>query len=173
MSLLLILAGGVGPQQVSPVGIASANALGQPALTLTVASSGSASAEAHGTASVQVGVTPGEIASAEAFGAPSAEARTDAVAIASAEALGAPSVSTALDIIVFGIASAEVFGEPTVLLAAEGGARRWRADMDEPALTTRIGAVSIASACAFGLPTLEWHRTRRVREEELFTRSLQ
>ncbi len=121
---------------IAAVGVTSGEALGSPAVAATVAASGIASTEAAGSPAIAAAVSGSGIASAEAFGSAAVAATVDTAGIASAEAVGAPAVGgdPAADITAAGIASAEAFGSPVVGVV--------------------VAAAGFASAEAFGQPNV-------------------
>lgn len=108
------------PQTITITGIASAQAVGTPSLSLAVVPSGITSAEALGTPALTVGavtVSPPGIGSSEAVGVPSIVTGNQiaAVGVASAQAFGVPTITGALiTVSVPSIGSAEAFGVPSV-----------------------------------------------------------
>lgn len=132
-------------QQVSATGIASVEAFGTAVLEQQIAPSGIASLEAFGTQTVGIGgqyLSPGSIASAEAFGAQTVGVGGQYLSpsgIASLETFGSPSLP--LLVSVAGIASAEVFGD---------------ADVDFVDEAQEIFPDGIASLEAFGTPALSY-----------------
>lgn len=144
-------------QDISPSGIASAEAFGTPMVGLHVAPSGAASSEAFGTAVVTTGpvtITMTGIASAEALGMPVVGSVTiRPTGIASSEAFGAPTLT--LWIAPTGIASAGAFGAATITVPAVSIAPLGigsGATVGFPTLTTltTIAPSGIASAALFG-----------------------
>lgn len=106
--------------------IAGAEAFGGAALAPAISAAGVASAEAFGQPAVSVAaaIVAAGVAGAEAFGAPVVAAGVAAAGIASAEASGQPAV--AATVAAAGVASAEAFGAAVVAatIAAEGIARQ-------------------------------------------------
>ena len=109
--------------QSAPTGIASGEALGQPAVSQagglqTAQPTGIATAEATGTPTLGsiLGVQPTGIASVEALGQPSLAAFLTAIptGVASAEALGQPTLGSILGASPSGIASQEAVGVPSI-----------------------------------------------------------
>jgi hypothetical protein len=127
-------AGGGGASITGAGQIASAEALGQPALSVGIAAAGVASAEAFGAVAVSAGVSAAGIATAEAFGSPSVSPSVSAAGVASAEAFGSPALAVAIG--AAGIGTGEAFGQPSVSISGE------------------VIAVGIQSAEAFGAPTI-------------------
>jgi hypothetical protein len=112
---------GAGTQDISPSGIASAEAFGTAVITtgaVDIAPSGIASGEAFGTALITIDVPATGIASQEAFGTPTITVGAVDIApsgIASVGAFGTATITTGVvDISPTGIASTEAFGTPTV-----------------------------------------------------------
>jgi hypothetical protein len=161
--------------------IVSAEAFGT--ATISGAASGAVSnagaipsSEAFGAPTLQLGITAsnaGGIASTEAFGVPTIGAGitiTGAGAIPSAEAFGAPTITGVVPgqiIGAGGIASAEAFGIPSIATTGgnnESGGGAFlprnlgvpiiRNPKKKPALAAQIRTKSIASAEAFGTPTV-------------------
>ena len=96
---------------ISPAGLATAEALGQPAAGPQVLAAGVPSSEAFGLPVLALGITATGIASAEAIGPAAATGDatiTGAGNVSSAEVFGAVSITTS--IAARGIASAEAFG---------------------------------------------------------------
>lgn len=105
------------PVPVNPTGIASAESLGDPYITITVSPTGIATAGALGTVSVQQVASPTGIASAGALGTPTllpGSVTISPTGIPTAEALGSP--TTAFVAQPTGIASAQALGSPSILL---------------------------------------------------------
>ena len=133
----------VGAQDISPTGIASAEAFGTAVITtgaVDITPTGIASAEAFGTASLGLDVTPSGIASEEAFG--TAVLTTGAVdltpsGIASEEAFGTAVVTQGFVLLPTGIPSTEAFGTAVITTGA-----------------VTVSPTGIASAEAFGSHTV-------------------
>lgn len=129
----------VGAQDISPTGLASAEAFGTAQLDMNIACTGIASAEAFGSHSIalMIEVTPTGIASAEAFGSHTLTSTADISpnGIASAEAFGTHLLTLFIE--PTAIPSAEAFGSHTV------------------ASTADISPGSIPSAEAFGTHQLD------------------
>lgn len=141
--LVRIPEGGAAAQNISPSGIATAEAFGTATITtgaVTVSPTAIASAEAFGTASINLTVAPSGIASAEAFGSPTLTTSytITGTGIASAEAFGTATITPgAVTVSPTGIVSAEAFGTATVSIGA-----------------STISPTGIESAEAFGAPTV-------------------
>lgn len=140
-------------------GIASAEAIGQPALAANVQTSGISSAEAFGQPTVggaaAADIFGASIASAEAFGSPALAAVVQPAGVATAEAIGQPTVGSAAALVdVAGIPSAEAFGTPALaVVVAPAGVASGEVGPG-PVLAVNIGATGIATAEAFGQPTI-------------------
>lgn len=138
--------------QITPVGIASAEALGQVALNGTIAAVGLASAEALGAVGLNSTIAPAGVASAAQAGSPAVGARIATVGIASAEQLG--TVGLQGTIAPVSIASAAALGAPglngTIAPAGVGSS----AAVGRPTiqLPHQILAVGVASAERSGQP---------------------
>lgn len=141
---------------IDSAGIASAEAIGSAALAAGVTSVAIASAEAHGSPAIAAQIEAAGVASAEALGQPALDGGIAAQGIASAESVSAPALS--VDVIGTGIASLEAIGLPFVgavpaqidctgILSGEA----FGSAVVGPAI---VGAGGIASAAAFGQPTL-------------------
>jgi hypothetical protein len=149
-------------QEVSPTGIASAEAFGVPRIDQVVNPTGIASAEAFGTPRVDQTVNPTGISSAEAFGITSLQfdQTVSPTGIASAEAFGTPTINVVggnQDVNPTGIASAEAFGTPTVNVTVNAAGIVSAEAFGSPAITTvvSISPSGIASLEAFGAPRLD------------------
>ena len=141
-----------GAASIVAAGIASAEALGQPALAASIGATAIASAESFGALDLQIVVDMAGIASAEAIGQPAVSVAgsawdiLDAGGIASEEAFGLATVAPYVEPEVVpgfggrpyrgpdvfyisgvgGIPSAEAFGRPVIGLGARSRARRQR-----------------------------------------------
>src|SRR3990170_627327 len=138
--------------------IASAEAIGSPAVAVAVSSASIVSAEALGLAVLSVNLTTSGIAGAELFGSPTVSTDafiTNAGGIASAEALGSPAL--AVDLITSGIAGAEAFGSPGLSLNLTTSGIAGAEAFGSPTVSTDAyltNAGNIAGAEAFGSPEL-------------------
>lgn len=158
---------GDGVQTVVPISIASAEAFGNPTITVgavTVQPISIASAEAFGNPSIVPTYTieADSIASAEAFGSPAVlpgTATIEPISIGSAEAFGNPLIALEVQTVqVISIDSSEAFGSPavnatyTVQVISIGSSEAF----GNPAVTTTytVQVISIGSAEAFGNPAL-------------------
>ena len=136
--------------KIAPSGIASAEAFGQPTLTLRIAPSGIATTEALGTPSLTMKISPSGIASEQAVGEPALTLRLAPAGIAGGEAFGSAQFNFAIS--PPGIASEEAVGTPdasgkqTIVGVGIASAEA----LGTPALTLRITPSGIASAAAFG-----------------------
>jgi hypothetical protein len=110
---------GVPSLQIAPSGIASAEAFGTIAITITISPTGIVSAESFGTPSVGFVVAPTSIASQEAFGTPTIipDQSLTPTGIASEEAFGNLSIYSIVSVFPTGIASEEGFGNLQITLA--------------------------------------------------------
>jgi hypothetical protein len=140
-----VLGTGSSTQDISPGGIASAEAFGTAVIgrgPVDIAPGGVASAEAFGTATLNSTntIAPGSIASAEAFGTATISTANSILpgGIASAEAFGTAIISTTNEILPGGIASGEAFGNAVVALQG----------------TQIVQPTGIASAEVFGTATI-------------------
>jgi hypothetical protein len=129
VSLLLTVQTPSGAHDITGAGqIASADAFGQPTLSLIVNAAGIASAEAIGQPTVIAVVSAQGIASAEAFGSPGVVAVVGLVGIQSAEAFGFPTVSVTTDHDITGaggIQSEEAFDLPFISSLVETFSGGW------------------------------------------------
>ncbi|PTR17493.1 hypothetical protein C8R31_101657 [Nitrosospira sp. Nsp2] len=154
---LVIPSTGGGAASVTGAGqIASAEAIGQPSLTVNIAAAAVTSAEAFGSSGIAATVAASSIASAEAAGSPAIVASVTASGLAGAEALGSAAIAATVD--AAGIASAEAVGSPAVggAAAAEitaAGITSAEA-LGSPALGVAVEAAAIASAEALGQPNV-------------------
>lgn len=136
-------------------GIASAEAIGQPTISVQVAAAGVASAQAIGAPVVAAQVAAAGIATAEASGQPAVSVQIAAAGIASAEAIGQPTVgSAAATIDAAGIASAEAHGAPAVSAQVAAAGIASAQAIGQPAIAAQIAATGIATSEAVGAPTI-------------------
>lgn len=141
------------PQILLPGGIASAEALGTPALRQVLSiGRGGASEEAFGAPTLAHRLVPGGIASGEALGAPALVLRLDPAGIGSEEGVGSPSLQQVLAIP--SIASEEGFGAPSLAPAVSPVGIGSEEALGAPVLTLTLAPAGIASAEALGNPVL-------------------
>lgn len=158
------IAPGTTTQDISPTGIASAEAFGTATISpgaVDISPTGIASAEAFGTPLITHIVEPTGIASAEAFGSHTVVpgvVQLGVTGIASAEAFGSHTITPgAVDISPTGIASAEAFGTTQLNLNIEAtgiaSAEAFGTAVITPGAVD-ISPTGIASAEAFGSHTI-------------------
>jgi lysophospholipase L1-like esterase len=143
---------------VSTIGIASAEVFGQPTVTVAgtghdiIGAGGIASSESFGQPAISATVQSAGIVSGEVFGQPTISARVSAAGIASAEAFGLPSISARIS--PASIPSSEVFGQPTISVRISPASIVSAESFGLPSLSVMISPTGIASAEAFGQPTI-------------------
>jgi hypothetical protein len=133
-------------------GIASAEAIGQPAISLVVLPVSIASLEAIGSPDVAASVGAAGIAGAEVFGQPAVSAVIIPAGIASAEAIGQPSVAATIQAVA--IAGVEAFGQPSISAGINAAGITSLEAVGQPSVSVTIGAAGIPSTESFGLPTV-------------------
>lgn len=146
----------VAPQIVA-AGVATGEAIGAPGVAGQVAASGVVSAEAEGQPAVAAGIAAAGIASGEAIGQPvvgSAAASIDCsgAGIASAEAVG--SAAVAAQVAATGIATAEASGQPAVGVQIAAAGLASAEAIGSPALTGQVAGAGVVSSEAVGTPAV-------------------
>jgi hypothetical protein len=145
-------------QNVSPIGITPADALGQPVVTPgveTLLPTGIAPADAFGVPALSLKVLPTGIGTAETFGTPALSLKVTPVGITPADALGQPVVTPGqVTIHPSGIASGEVFGQPSLSLKVSPASIASQEAFGNPAISLQVLPVGISAADAFGTPAL-------------------
>lgn len=129
-------------QNISPLGIASAEALGSHSIGYIIEPDGIASAEAHGSPSLSYIVEPSGIASSEVMGehTVSLEQQIVVFGVPSEEITGLPEISRGtVNITTFSIPSGEALGSPIITVEV-----------------IDLKPSGVASAEALGIPTLEY-----------------
>jgi len=145
---------GAAPQTLTVTGIAGAEALGTPSLTLKIAPSGIASAEAFGQPTLTLRIAPSGIATTEALGTPSLTMKISPSGIASEQAVGEPALT--LRLAPAGIAGGEAFGSAqfNFTISPPGIASEQAVGTPDASGKQTIVGVGIASAEALGTPAL-------------------
>lgn len=155
-------------------GIPSAEAVGNPSLTVNIVAVGIANTEAVGQPTVAAVVKPTGIASGEIIGQPTIASSLQLSGIASAEVVGQPSITVSVQ--VNGIPSEELVGTPTITVSMtlvgivsgeHVGVPSVSTDVNligipsgefvgQPSITIDLGLQGVVSSEQVGTPTLTW-----------------
>lgn len=132
--------------------IASAEVIGAPAVVAVESSAGIATQEAEGQPSIQPVVSGAGIASAEAEGQPAVQPVVASSGVATGEVLGAPAAVAVVQ--TAGAVSQEAVGAPAALASVSGAGVASSEIEGQPDVQAVVESAGIASAEAFGAPVV-------------------